>query len=953
MKHCFITLSITASLLFSCSHLPEREYIELQGKWKFALDTLNVGEQDQWFAQQLGDEVVLPGTTDTNKKGVLNTRYDETSHLSREYSYRGKAWYQREIEIPESWKTKTMKLTLERTKPTKIWIDNDFAGSMRNISTEQIYDLTGKLSPGKHTITIMVDNGLSVPRQILTSSHAYTESTQTNWNGIIGNMRIDAMSSFHIKDIQVYPDATTKSANVKVYLNRPTGNNETSEIIVLAETKNTEKKHRARIVKKVDAHSDMIVVLLELGDDAVLWDEFNPAFYSLTVTLKGKGFSDISKTVFGLRNFSVKGTQFTINNYTTFLRGKHDACVFPLTGHVAMDVDSWRKYFSIARSYGINHYRFHSWCPPEACFLAADMEGIYLQPELPYWGSFNRRDSALINFLTEEGVHIQNVYGNHQSFVMFALGNELGGDQELMTEMVQTFKNIDNRHLYATGSNNYLGFRKQAEIDDYFTTCRVGAEEPNRFNTHARGSFSFADAFDGGYINHTYPNSVMNFDTAVSLCPVPIISHETGQFQIYPGYKEMEKYTGVLKPHNFNVFKERLEKAGMADQADDFFKASGKWSALLYRADIEMDLRTKGFGGFQLLDLQDYPGQGSAYVGILDAFMDSKGLITPEEWREFCSETVPLFVTPKFCYTNDEQLSGEILIANYSRFSLDNRQMEWNLKNENGQNLDSGTLPLSVKQGTLTNIGKIHPDISSVTKAGKMFLSLQISGTEYKNTYPLWIYPVKKEIDKPSNIIVSKQLDNIVQKSLKQGKKVLWFPDHAAYKHMTVGGLFQTDYWNFRMFKSICEWAGKPVSPGTLGILTDPSHPVFNNFPTDFHSNWQWFPMIKQSRPFILDHAPKGYLPIIQVIDNIERNHKLGLLFEFRIDEGKLLVCMSDLQAIMDQPEARQLYTSILNYMDSEKFNPENKLSFKELTTLFSMQTKAMDTKVLNNISYQ
>ena len=948
-----LTLFICANLLFSCCNLPEREYIDLQGTWKFALDPQNAGEQEQWFTRQLDDRVFLPGTTDTNKKGVLNTRYEETSNLSREYSYRGKAWYQREIDVPESWETKTLQLTLSRTKPTKIWIDSVFAGSMRNISTEQVYDLTGKLSRGKHTLTIMVDNGASVPRQILSNSHAYTESTQTNWNGIIGNIRINAMASFHIKDIRVYPDVKAKKATVKVYLNRPPSNSETAEITVIAEACNTEKKHRVRMVKNLDANKDAIDVLLELGEDAVLWDEFDPAFYSLSVSIKGKGFSDVSNTAFGLRDFSVKGTQFTINDYTTFLRGKHDACVFPLTGHVAMDINAWRKYFSIAKSYGINYYRFHSWCPPEACFAAADMEGVYLQPELPYWGSFNRRDTALINFLTEEGINIQAAYGNHPSFVMFALGNELSGDQEIMTEMVQTFKNMDNRRLYATGSNNYLGFNKQAGIDDFFTTCRVGAEEPNRFNTHTRGSFSFADAFDGGLINHTYPNTVMNFDTAVSLCPVPVISHESGQFQMYPNYHEMEKYTGVLKPFNFNVFKERLEKAGMAGQADDFFKASGKWSALLYKADIEMDLRTKGFGGFQLLDLQDYPGQGSAFVGILDAFMDSKGLITPEEWREFCSEVVPLFVTPKFCYANDEPLSGEVVVANYSRVSFDNRLLEWKLTNENQHIIDSGVLSLSAKQGTLSTIGTIQPDISSVSKASKLLLSLQILGTTYQNTYPLWIYIVGKEIETPANVLISSTLNNTVQEALQQGKKVLWFPEHARYEQMTVGGLFQTDYWNYRMFKTICERAGKPVSPGTLGILANPNHPVFNDFPTDFHSNWQWFAMIKHSRPFILDHAPKDYLPIIQVIDNVERNHKLGLLFEFSIGEGKLLVCMSDLQAILDKPEARQLYASILKYMDSDTFRPANKISFTELSALFSAQAEALDTKELNNISYQ
>jgi hypothetical protein len=923
----------------------------LQGTWKFALDSLNKGESEQWYNKSLEEDVNLPGTTDTNKKGILNTNFDETTYLSREYSYRGKAWYQKEIDIPAGWENKTLQLLLERTKPAKVWIDGEYAGSSDRISIPQVYDLTGKLTPGKHTLTIMVDNGMSVPRQILGSSHAYTESTQTNWNGIIGKMRIEAMPTFHIRDIQVYPSAKNRNALVKILLNRPAGNNETPQITLNAEVCNTDRKHSVKKTQEAEFGEDEMEVMLEMGNDAILWDEFDPAFYSLTVSLKGSGYEDFRKTTFGLRDFTAKGTQFKINDRVTFLRGKHDACVFPLTGHVAMDVESWRNYFRIAKSYGINHYRFHSWCPPEACFEAANIEGIYLQPELPYWGSLREQDSTLIRFLTAEGITIQKEYGNNPSFVMFALGNELGGESDIHNNLVRTFKDIDDRHIYATGSNNFLGFRGPAEMDEYYTTCRVGAETSGTFNTHARASFSFADAQDGGYINHTYPNSTMNFDTAVSISPVPIISHETGQFQIYPNYREMEKYTGVLKPRNFEVFKQRLEKAGMATQADDFFKASGKLSALLYRSEIEMDLRTEGFGGFQLLDLQDYPGQGSAYVGILDAFMESKGLITPEEWREFCSEVVPLFCTEKFTYTSDEKLAGEVKIANYSENPIKGKLLEWILRDDSVI-IDSGSMPVDIEQGVLAEVGTVSSVFSSVKKASQFLLTIGISGTEYKNSYPLWVYPSENEVKQIPQVMVSTKFDTRMTDALRKGEKVLWFPNHTEYEDVTVGGLFQTDYWNYRMFKSICEGNGKPVSPGTLGILTNPGHPVFNDFPTDFHTNWQWFPMIKQSRPFIMDQLPAGYTPIVQVIDNIERNHKLGLMFELEVDGGKLFVCMSDLPSIMDKPEARQLYSSILSYMDSDNFKPATQLTAEQLSTLFGTSVQADKIDRLDNISY-
>lgn len=926
------------------------DIIDLSGKWSFRLDPSSEGIKKKWYTIDFQEQVILPGTTDTNKKGIKNEKYDETTFLSREYSYVGKAWYGKKVDIPKDWEGKHIELTLERSKPSKIWVDGQYVGESDNVSTKQVYNLTNYLSQGTHTITIMVDNGESVPRQIMGNSHAYTESTQTNWNGIIGDIVLDAKPNIHIRDVQVYPYPEKQIAKVRITLHNPNKELNKASIVINAQSFNTTKEHRLKVNKNIAIDGDTLLLELPLGSNFLRWSEYEPNLYQLTATIKGQNVNDSQTVTFGIRDFKTKGTQFSINGLTTFLRGKHDACVFPLTGHVAMDVETWRRYFQIAKSYGINHYRFHSWCPPKACFDAADIEGIYLQPELPFWGWMNRKEQRLISFLTKEGINIQNEYGNHASFVMFALGNELSGDQNLMAEMVSTFRNIDSRHLYASGSNNFLGYSGYAKGDDYFTTCRVPGE--NTIANHARGSFSFADAKDGGAINSLYPNSQMNFESAVKQCSIPIISFETGQFQIYPNYKEIEKYTGVLKPRNFEVFKKRLQKAGMEEQAHDFFEASGKWSVELYRADIEMNLRTKGFGGFQLLDLQDYPGQGSAYVGILDAFMDSKGLITPEDWRKFCNQVVPLFTTEKLTYNNTEKLVGKIEIANYSQFPLKQQILEWNLNDLDGNNLDKGFVHFTVEQGSLTTIAEIQPQIATVAKAQKLNLSLSIKGTPYSNNYPLWIYNPTIKLDIPEGITVTNTLNPSDIEKLKNGAKILWFPKSEDVKDITIGGLFQTDYWNYRMFKTISESNKQPVSPGTLGILTDPLHKIFSYFPTEEHTNWQWFPIIKQSRPMILDRLPKGYKPIVQVIDNIERNHKLGLIFELGIEQGKLLICMSDLEAVKDKPEAKQLYYSILQYMNSKDFRPETSLSVDSLLSLLNAQVISNKIEELKNVSY-
>lgn len=890
---------------------------------------------------------MLPGTIDTNHLGFAPSDTTETTHLTRLYAYKGKATYSRTIEIPKQWKKAAVELFLERAKPTWVYVDGNLVDSCNFISTPQRYILP-KLKTGKHQLDIVVDNSRGVPEQVYGSSHAYTEDTQTNWNGIIGEISL--------KQVELKAGQKLKSGMVQSESRQYTG-------------------------------------------------KVLPCF----------------------RDFRIEGAHFYADGHPVFLRGKHDAAVWPLTGHVDMTVEGWMKYLGICRAYGINHVRFHSWCPPEAAFVAADSLGIYLQPELPFWGSFDDKDEKLMAFLHQEGENILREYGHHPSFRMMALGNELWGSIDKMKEFVDDFREIAPDKYYTFGSNYYLGYQGVKEGMDYFTTCRIGGEGWGKYNTHTRGSFSFADAYDGGIINHFRPNTTMNFDEACDkwaspqpwqrqdvgqtsykrAAGIPIISHETGQFQTYPDFREIKKYTGVLYPYNFEIFRRRLAAAGMLSQADDFHKASGLWSVKLYKADIEMDLRTKNMAGFQLLDIQDYPGQGSAFVGILDAFMESKGITTANEWHQWCSSVVPLLVTDRFCYDENEMMNAKVQIANYGGESLKGKKLVWKLDyalDENfgddaapnaGANIDrfnqpsplaQGEIPITTDEEGLIDIGEIHHKMKVMADgfndgngtcldvkipSRKVILTLDIDYGRYdarrhRNTYDLWIYTTEKNLDiYKEGVVITSDLTDEVAKKLEKGAKVLWMPTTSKNfvasadtlsqasnaTPYTVGGLFQTDYWNYRMFKTICENNKKTVSPGTLGILTNPKHPIFCDFPTEMHTNWQWFPVIKESHPLVLDNFAKGVKPIVQVIDNIERNHKLGLVMEWKVGAGKLLVCMSDLEKASEYPEGRAFYESVLSYMRSPEFAPQSEITIAGLRKKLKEEPRQISLKELNNIS--
>ena len=665
--------------------------------------------------------------------------------------------------------------------------------------------------------------------------------------------------------------------------------------------------------------------MCSLGDWALTWDEFSPSLYRLIISLKaaadGRNFLDDEEVTFGLREFKSENGAFRINGRVVFLRGTHDGCVFPLTGYPPMDVAGWRRVFHIAKSYGLNSFRFHTWCPPEAAFEAADEAGIYLQPELPNWAVFGQPEHD--EFLKAEGERILRQFGNHPSFISLALGNELGGSQELMAPVVAHFKSLDPRHLYAQGSNNW--FPKPPPGDDYWTSFQADGK-------HIRGSYSCVDR-PLGHIQTGPASTEKDYSQEIAGWPVPIISFEVGQYQVSPDLREIEKYTGVVRARNFEIYRDRLKTKGMLDQADDFVRASGALSALCYREEFEAALRTRGFDGISILDLKDFPGQGTALVGILNAFMESKGLIEPAEWRQFCSETVMLVRMPKYTWTQGETFTAKAEVAHYGLADLLQVTAAWSLRDAEGQTLKSGRLPgRDLPQGDVTSLGSIEIALGSAPAPARLELELALEGTPYRNVYPVWVFPDQVDTS-PSKVLISRALDEPTRRSLEAGATVLLLPE---LKSLTRGleGMWSSDFWNYGMFNRMAVERKAPPVPGTVGILCDPNHPALRGFPTEFHSDWQWFDLIRSSRAVILDDMPVGYRPLLQVIDTFERCHKLGTIFEVAVGRGKLLVCAIDLPALRDKPEARQLLHTLVAYMNSDAFAPAASVDWSKLKAI-------------------
>jgi len=924
-------------LLVSCGgrQTEVRDKLPLSGEWKFRIDSLDEGIEKKWYNDMAVDTVRLPGSMAENGKGdevSLKTDWtgeivDRSYFTDKKYEkyrqpgnikipfwlkpvkyYKGVAWYQKEVIIPSSWNEKNVTLYLERPHwESTVYINGKKAGTENSLAVAHQYDITTLLINGKNLISIRIDNRVVIPVGI--NSHSITDHTQSNWNGIAGDISLKGTSRVFIKEIRIYPDLLNKKARVIIALANKSQSSFKGEIFVHAEradSGNAQKLRTIKIPASTDSNDLQLVFDYPMGKKIQLWSEFKPSLYRLSVNLKdSKGnLLDSESEDFGMREFKTKGTRFEVNGQQVFLRGTLECCIFPLTGYPPTDLKSWIRVLQTFKDYGLNTVRFHSWCPPEAAFAAADKLGMYFQIECSSWANSGTSigDGGILDkFIYEEGDRILSSYGNHPSFCMLAYGNEPAGIHQdaYLGKLLKYWKAKDNRHVYTSGA----GWPVIPE-NDYNLIA-----DP-RIQHWGEGLKSI--------INREAPQTMFDYRDIISKYQVPTVSHEIGQWCVFPDFKEIKEYTGVLKPTNFEIFRESLTENHMGDQAEAFLMASGKLQALCYKADIEAALRTPGFAGFHLLQLHDFPGQGTALVGVLNPFFKSKGYITPEEFRMFCNTTVPLARMTKMVYKNNETFKALIEIAHFGEKPLKNSEIICQVINEKGDTIHKEIFTKDkIEIGNCTEVGLFQMDLSALTQAQKLTFLVYLTNTHYRNKWDFWVYP-ENTIVKNEHVLITDNLDSESVKILKEGGSVLLLNygkiGNDGGSKVAIG--FSTIFWN-------TAWTNNQA-PHTLGILCDPTLPVFRNFPTGFHSDWQWWDPVSHSQAMIINDFPSELKPLIQPIDTWFENRRLALAFESKTNGGKLLVCSIDLKNVSeDRLVSKQLLTSILNYMNSPSFNPK------------------------------
>jgi hypothetical protein len=907
--------------------------IDLSGKWSFALDPNDLGINEQWYAKPLSGTIQLPGSLQEQAYGEdvgVQTQWtgqivDDSWFKADEYEpyrqagnikipfwlqpekhYVGVAWYQREVDVPASWKGRYIELELERTHwETRLYVNGKDLGKSDALLTPHRYALT---ETGKLLLTIRVDNRVHIPVGV--NAHSVSDHTQSNWNGIVGQISLKEKPALHIADVRVYPDVKTKKARVEVDIAGSAAGK--AKITLKTKSFNCAKPAALKSISaNINGDEQTPVVLeLALGDAMQTWSEYEPNLYRMEVELISKSGTDVKIIEFGMREFKAEGTRFTVNGTPIFLRGTLECAIFPLTGYPSLDPAYWTKIYKRCKEFGLNHLRFHSWCPPNVAFEMADREGIYLQVECGGWTKVGDGDYS-DQWFYAESERIVKEYGNHPSFCLMLYGNEPNGKNHVkyLSDFVDYWKAKDSRRVYTSAAGwPYI------PNADYWST-----PDPR------------IQAWGGelkSIINAQAPQTTFDFAAIIQSKTMPTVSHEIGQWCVYPNFKEIAKYTGVLKAKNFEIFQETLNKHHLGDLADKFLYASGRLQTLCYKADIEAALRTPGFAGFQLLDLHDFPGQGTALVGVLDPFWDTKGYVEGKEYSQFCNRTVPLARMDKLVWTNEETFKASIEVAHFDKQPLSGATIEWEISDASKKRLAGNKTTKDLPVNNCIAISNIEFPLSSVKEPSQLTLSVKVAETGAVNQWHIWVYPAKNA-DNEAKPYFTTDYNDAVAKA-KAGGNVLYCLSKDALKPEKGGNIgvgFSSIFWN-------TAWT-RNQAPHTLGIFCDPAHPALAAFPNEGYSDYQWWDVVAHCSAMVMDDFPADFRPIVHLIDNWFTNRKLGILFETQAGAGKLVVCSVDIVTDMDnRPAARQFKRSIEQYMVSDKFKPTAKIDLNTVKQL-------------------
>lgn len=832
-----------------------------------------------WLAG--GVDFILPGSQCDNAYGVpaqepgADITPESIRCLNERYSFRSVLSLTKVVEIPPQWEGKTLCFYAERVNmSSRLLVDGKATGSeIVSLSTPHRHYFNA--CAGTHELTLRLDNRNVINSDFMASG--YSRDTQGYWCGAVGRIGIFAKENIHIRNQRIF----AAENKISVYLTlasdccKPSDRRAVDIVIKCF----GEHRFNASICNRIEVFK----LEFEVGD-IKRWSEFEPIIHSMTTELYFEGdLCDRRIDSFGFRCIQSKNGDITINGRRIFLRGTTDCAIFPKTGYPPVDIDYWMNEFGVAKEYGLNNIRFHAWCPPEAAFCAADSLGMYVTCEIPIWLNNDvcaldlGSDSRHSQFMYAEGMRILKEYGNHPSFIALSNGNELLGDFEMLYEITTAFKAFDSRRLYTLTTNFD---HNPTDIEDYICAYKRGGV-PIRLHAH---------------LKRAWKDTRLDYSEA-PFDDIAAFSFEIGQHCQYPDFASIDSFDGNMRASNYEVIRNNLADKGFLPHADEYKKASGALACIAYKEEIESALRTGRMSGFQLLSLNDYPGQCTAAVGILDAFWRSKGIITPEQWREFCSERVVLMKADRF-FEPYGRFIAELSVCDYSETPCSTPyKMEFYIKGE-------------CVRTVLSDSGKIDIPLDFADKNTQ--IDIRVSSGVSRNSYRVWVFE-----DDVDCTVEFTPIDSLKEKLEEGGDAVVNIAEIPQHRH----GRFYPPFWSPAFFKT-----NEPN-----GLIIDCCHDALAGFPCGKYSDFQWYASTANGAVCDITVLGAEFEPIVSCVPNLYDNTPSAMLFEVKVGSLNILFCGFDFAS--EHNSARALKKSVYEYIKSG-VRPKTRITAEQLYEL-------------------
>ena len=924
----------------------------MAGRWAVRRDEADAGLTNQWFARSLEstNTAALPGSLATSGLGhpydpetgryrgtrrpclkwpsagyTDETRVDELGALVPERFYYGPAWFERTVEIPAAWADRSLRLTLERVKWTsRLWVDGrEITGAgADSLSTPHVYEIP-PLKPGPHRFTLRLDNRPALNLGL--AGHGYGMETETLWNGVAGALTLEPLAPLRFANVRLQP-ALDGTIRIEAAIQGPPA----ARPVIRARFRGTDTEGRAleaaqdssplRLVASgADAAVATTTFTLRLPAPPAPWDEFHPALHRLELSLRdAEGWSgETHAWRIGFRELVPDGRQLRLNGVPLFLRGTLDCAIHPVSDTPPTDRAWWQRTLGTFKRAGFNHVRFHTWCPPEAAFDVADELGLYFEVETVYWvddwvhGTAPHppclgEDPDVDAWVLAEAKRILRAYGHHPSLMLFCIGNEFGmkgTDWDAVDRIVAALRETTDTAL-VTGCTA----RKSLRHDQYWVTHRTKAATRGIGPAHT--DWDFAKAVVAG--------------------DKPVIAHETGQRQSWPDYDALLAAfdpRGVIQPHNLERLRARAEARGITNHHARC-AASVALAHRLYRAEQEALRRTPGMGGYQLLMLHDFTGQGEALVGLLDPFYREKPGISLDAIRAWNGPTVPLARFRSCLWTTDQTFAATLELAHQGPGALGPTRPRWTLRDlTHDRVIASGKLPpFTAPAGSLSALGEVEVPLAEVTAPARLDFTVRVGA--HTNAWPLWVYPPAQTDAAnaaPPKLRTVHRLDRETLDALDRGETVLlWF-------HRAAGERFRRTSWAGTYWTAAWGWGRG------LGLMCDPAHPALAGFPNQGHTDWQWRELAEGATCVRLDPAHAAGV-VVEQISAFHRPVHEAFLFEARVGRGRLLACGFDLErGLAQRPAARAFRESLLAYATGGTCRSPLQLAREQAVALFDI----------------